>query len=386
MTLLSRLQYLGLTKETTPNTYAPAQRYVPVTGPKPEDVIEPLRDESIRGNDTVLQGIYGGASHSTFDYTIPHLYTDVIGDHLRAILGPDTVTAGVSTTLSGGTIVGATSISVAATIPVGSTIQIDTGTKTEYAITGTPSGAGPYTIPLTSTGTGTALAQAHSTGVAVVAATKHTFAQDQRANPIPTYSLTQYNKIETRGYAGCVLSDLDLKIDPKAAVSADAKWTGMPSAMESTVAPTFSSAQPVLGWQWALTLAGIASTRATSGEYSLKRAVEPINSSDGTQGPREIFAGALELDYKMKAIFENDIDFSQFQGYTSVPVVSTLTQALAFGGSVLTITSDNQKYIKFVPDFSTAYLSADIDSSASFNSTDNGLLAVTLTNFNSTAY
>lgn len=386
MTLLARLQYLGLAKEATPNTYAPAVRYVPVTGPKPEDVIEPLRDESIRGNDTVLQGIYGGASHSTFDYTIPHLYTDIIGDHFRAIIGPDTVTAGASTTLSASTIVGATSISTAATIPVGSTIQIDTGTKTEYAITGTPSGAGPYTIPLTSTGTGTALAQAHSSGVAVVAASKHSFAQDQRATPIPSYSLTQFNKIETRGYAGCVMSELDLKIDPKAAVSADAKWMGMPSATETTVAPTFSSAQPVLGWQWALTLAGIASTRALTGDYSLKRAVEAINSSDGTQGPREIFPGALEVDYKMKAIFENNTDFSQFQGYTSVPVVATLTQALAFGGSVLTITSTNQKYTKFAPDFSTEYLSADIESSGSFNSTDNGLLVVTLSNFSSTAY
>lgn len=386
MTLLSRLQTLGIAKETTPGTYLAATRYIPITSPKPEDVIETLRDESIRGNDAVLQGIYGGASHSTFDYTIPHLYTDVIGDHLRAILGPDTVTAGASTTLSAATLVGATSITTAATIPVGSTIQIDTGTKAEYAITGTPSGAGPYTIPLTSTGTGTALAQAHASAAPVVVASTHTFKQDGRANPIPTYSLSQYNKIETRGYPGCVLSDLNIKIDPKAAVSADAKWMGFPSATQSNVAATFSSAQPVLGWQWALTLGGTPSTRGVSGEYDIKRATEPINSSDGTQGPREIFAGALEADFKLKAIFENNTDMLQFLGYTTVPIVSTLTQALAFGGSVLTLTSSGQKFIKFTPDFSGTYLAADIEAAGAFNSTDNGVLAVTLTNFNSTAY
>lgn len=386
MSILARLQSLGLAKEATPGTYVPPVRWVPITAPKPEDVITTLRDESLRGNDAVLQGIYGGAAYSTFDYTIPHLYTDVLGDHLRAVLGPDTVTAGVSTTLSATTTVGATSITTAASIPLGSTIQIDTGTKTEYAITGTPTGSGPYTIPLTSTGTGTTLAQGHNSGVAIVAASIHTFKQDQRANPIPTYSLSQFNKIETRGYAGCVLSDLDLKIDPKGAASADAKWQGFPSATQSNTAAAFSNAQPVLGWQWALTLGGTPSTRGITGDYTLKRATAPIHSSDGTQAPREIFAGALEVDFKLKAIFENNLDYTQFTGYTSVPIVSILSQALAFGGSVLTITSTGEKFIKFVPDFSGTYLQADIDASGAFNATDGGVLAVSLSNFSSTAY
>jgi hypothetical protein len=386
MSLLSRLQYLGIAKEPVPGTYTAAARYIPVTAPKPEDVIETLRDESIRGNDAVLQGIYGGASHSTFDYTIPHLYTDVLGDHLRAILGPDTVTAGASTTLSALTTVGATSISTAVTIPTGSTIMIDTGTKTEYAITGVPSGAGPFTIPLVSTGTGTTLAQGHAAAAAVVVASTHSFKQDQRAAVVPSYSLSQYNKIETRGYPGCILADFGVKIDPKGAVSADAKWMGFPSATQTTVAPTWVTQQPVLGWQWGLTLGGVASTRGLTGDYTLKRATEPINSSDGTQGPREVFPGALEVDYKMKAIFENNTDLLQFLGYTTVPIVSTLTQALGFGGSVLTITSSGQKFIKFTPDFSGTYLAADIDAAGAFNATDGGVLAVTLTNFISSAY
>jgi hypothetical protein len=386
MTILSRLQTLGIAKEVTPGTYLAAVRSIPVTAPKPEDIIETIKDESIRGNDDVLQGIYGGASYATFDYTIPHLYNDVIGDHFRGIIGPDTVTPGVSTTLSATTTVGATSITTAASIPLGSTIKIDVAGLVEYAITGTPTGAGPYTIPLVSTSSGTTLSKGHTSGVAVVAASTHLFKQDQRAAAIPTYSLSQYNGVETRGYPGAVISDLGLKIDPKGAVQADAKWTSGPSATQSNAAATFSQAQPILGWQWGLTLAGVASTRGLTGDYTLKRTVEPINSSDGTQGPREIFPGALELDFKLKAIFENNIDFTQFTGYTQIPVVSTLTQALAFGGSVLTITTNAQKFTKFVTDFSGQYVAADIDASAYFNSTDNGLTQVSLTNFLTTAY
>jgi hypothetical protein len=388
MSLLARLQTLGLAKEATPGTYVPALRSVPITAPKPEDVITPLRDESIRGNDAVLQGIYGGASWSTFDYTIPHLYPDVLGDHVRAILGPDTLTAGITTTLSASVVAGATSITTAVSIPTGSTIMIDTGVKTEYFTSGTPTGAGPYTIPVTAGmgAGGNSLLNAHTSAVAVVSASTHTFKQDQRANPIPTYSLSQFNKIETRGFTGCVESDFGIKIDPKGAVSADAKWMGMPSATQSNVAAVFSNAQPVLGWQWGLTLAGVASTRGITGDYTLKRATAAIHASNGAQAPREIFAGALECDFKMKAIFENNLDYTQFTGYTSVPIVSTLTQPLAFGGSVITITSTGQKFIKFVPDYSGTYLACDIDSSGVNNTTDNGVLAVSVSNFINTAY
>lgn len=388
MTLLARLQTLGIGKEPTPGTYQAAIRSIPVTGPKPEDVVGELRDESIRGNDAVLQGIWAGPSMTTFDYTIPHLYPDVVGDLLRAMIGPDTLSAGITTTLSTTTTAGATSISVAASIPAASTVMIDTGNKVEYFTSGTPTGSGPYTIPV-SVGAGpggNSLQYAHTSTVAVISQSTHAFAQDQRANPVPSYSLSQYDKIETRGYVGCALSDLDIKIDPKGAVSADSKWSGFPSITESNVAAVFSQVNPFVGWMWTLSLGGVASTRGLSADYALKRAVEAINSSDGTQGPREIFPGALESDCKLKAIFENNTDFTQFQGYTMAALLSTLTQPLAQGGAILAITNTGTKYVKFAPDYSGIYTTADIDSSSAFNATDSGVVTASLKNFVSTQY
>src|SRR5215469_15157832 len=156
MTLLTRKTSVGLAKETTQGTFVAPVRFVPQVSAKPEDIISPLRDESIQSNDTVLQGIYGGPAYSTFEYSVPHMYPDVLGDLLRAIIGPDTLTAGASTTLSSSSTVGA------ATISVGSTILIDTGANAEYAVTGTPTGAGPFTIPITTPATGLTKAHASS--------------------------------------------------------------------------------------------------------------------------------------------------------------------------------------------------------------------------------
>lgn len=72
----------------------------------------------------------------------------------------------LSTTLSASTIIGATSISTVASIPSGTAIRIGLDGTTEFALTGAPSGAGPYTIPLTSPAGG--LVFAHSSGSSII--------------------------------------------------------------------------------------------------------------------------------------------------------------------------------------------------------------------------
>ena len=379
MTLLSRLATLGLAKETTADTYVAPVRFVPITGQKPEDQITPLKDESIRGNRTVLQDQYQGPGWSTFDYTIPHAYPDVIGDHLRAILGADTTTAGVSTTLSSAAAAAATTISVAASIAANSYISIDTGTLQEYRKVTAVSGAGPYTLTLD-----TALTSAHASSVAVVATTSHAFKGGTAAPP--TYSLTYFNGYETRGYPGCVLNELGVKIDPKGAISCDSKWVGFPSAVQSNATASFSTVQPNIGYQWALSAGGTNSTRGLSLDFTIKQNAAPLDTSDGTQAPREIFAGGVECDFKLKAIFENNNDFTAFLTYAKQALTSTIQQPSTLGGASLALTVSKAVYSKFATDFSGQYVAVDIDGSGLFNATDNGPLSAVLQNFITTTY
>src|SRR5206468_1927524 len=113
----------GLAKESVQGTYAAPTDSVPFTKAQYEDMIDPLRDESIRANDAVLQGLYQGIWTTSWDIET-HAYPDVSGHWLRGMVGPDTPVAGVSTTLSANTVVGATSITTAASIPLNSVIMI----------------------------------------------------------------------------------------------------------------------------------------------------------------------------------------------------------------------------------------------------------------------
>lgn len=392
MTFLSRRSFIGIAKESTHGTYATPAFYIPATNIAGEDVFAPIRDESYRGNDTVLQGLYQGAGDGTFGFDIM-AYPDAVGYLLRAAIGPDTVTAGTSTTLASNCVAGATTLSLTASVPSNSTIQIsDTGgANLEWVQVGTITGTGPYTAPVTSPSSGTKFAHT-AAGGAVVSQSTHTFAQSPTTAQV-SYSITRYDvavnsgTTSTRGVPGCKLSEMAIKIDPKGSVTMSPKWISWLSATQPNPTPTFSSLQPFLGWQWALTDGGSASTRGLTYDVTLKRTgTEALHASNGQQGPREVFQGAFEADGSLKAIFENDNELSLFLQYTQMPFVCTVTQPAASGGNVLTLTHSKAGLSKGVVDSTGAYLAATFDLSAIYNSTDAGAMTATLTNYSSTAY
>jgi hypothetical protein len=385
MTLLGRLAYVGLAKEATQGTWLTPTYYLPCTKLDFEIGYDPLRDESYRNNDSNLQGLYQGAGDSTVDLEW-NAYPDSVGYALR-IIGPDTVTPGVTTTLSASTTAGATSITTAATIPLGSTIQIDTGAKIEYATTGTPTGVGPFTIPIVTPAGG--LTFAHTSAVAVLSQTTHTFKQSASAAK-PTYSLTQHNAFEAWGYPGCMLTDVSLKVDPKGIATVGAKYIGWIGSVQSAT-PAFSEPPPFLGWQFAMTNAGATSTRGLSYDLALKRPGEAIHASNGSQQPREVFTGVLDADITYKAIYESDADYNLYlnalQGNpTSMALVQPIGAGVDAGGASLTITTTQGGWSKGKPDVSGTYVQADFEINGVYNTTDSGSVQAILKNYVSAAY
>ena len=386
MTYLSRLSTIGLAKETTQGTYVAPTVSVPFTKGQYTDDITQLRDESVRGNDVVLQGVYQGTAHSSFDVET-HFYPDITGHWLRAMIGPDTTTPGVSTSLSSASSAGATSISTAASITANSYIQIDTAANLEYAKVTAVSGTGPYTLTVTGAGSSGGLLFAHTSSTAVVSQTTHTFKQNRTfATVWPTYSWTVTDGVETRGFPGCVMSDLQIKIDPKGTVTIAPKFIGWPGAAQSTWTYAASKLAPFLGWQWQMTNAGGSSNRGLTLDLNLKRATEPIHASMAQQGPREVFAGALDASGAYKAIYDTQADLNLYLQGTQSPTTATITQPIAAGAASLTLTMTQSAYTKGAVELGGQYIQAGFDLSGINNVTDSGAIQAVLMNFQSAAY
>jgi len=387
VTYLSRLTKLGLGKEGTQYTYTTPTVSVPFTTAKFVDVIAPLRDESIRANDAVLQMLQQGPASTTWDLET-NGYADLIGHWFRAMIGPDTLSAGVTTSLASNCSAGATTLSLTAAVPANSVLQISDsgGANLEWIKVSTVTGSGPYTATVTIPTAGTKYGHT-AAGGAVLSQSTHSFRQSRTFSTVwPTYSFTTDDGTDQLGWAGCVMSDLALKIDPKGYVTCSPKFLGFPSAAESTFAYAASAAQAVVGWAWTVTNAAASSTRGLTMDFTFKRATEIVQASTGGQAPREIFPGSLECDGSYKAIFENDQDINLFKNYVQLPTVHTLSQPVTSGGAVLAITMSQSGYTTGEVDLGSAYVQLSQSMSGIANTVDGGVTSVSLQNFVNSAY
>lgn len=381
---MSRLATLGLAKEATTGVYLVPTTAIPFTKADWSDDYTEIKDTSIRGNDSTLQGLYQGPVVTSWSIDL-FAYPDVAGHFLRGIIGPDTVVAGVTTATSGTSIAGATSISTTASIAAQSYIQIDTGANLEYAKVTAVTGVGPYTLTVTGAGATGGLLFGHAAAAAVVSQSTHTFKQSATA-PKATYSLTVWDTTQTLGYSGAVVSDLQIKIDPKAAVTLSAKLKTFPTVVQSSFVPTYTALDPVLGWEWNMTNAGGASTRGLSYDLTIKRTADDIHSSDGVQAPREIFQGALDADGSYKAIFESQTDLNLYTQYVQSPATATLVQPIAKGAAGLTLTTSKSGWFKGKREWGSPYVQASFSLSGIFNAVDGGSVQAILSNFQAAAY
>jgi hypothetical protein len=374
VTFLSRLAFLGGAKETVNGTPVAPAFTIPFSKAQYDTIFVPIRDETVRANDVVLQGLYQGPADGTFDIET-HFYPDLAGFFLRMI-GPDTVTNGqTTTTTGGGNTAGSTSLTTAAPLTTGAIVQIGTGATQEWLTVTT--GGTPNTVP--------ALKFTHPAADPVIAQYTHTFTQSSVTRP-PSYTLSVFDNIDYRTFAGAMMTDLSIKIDPKGSVSMNPKFVTWPEATAASFVPTFNVVQPQLGWQWTVTNAGGVSTRGLTMDFTIKRTGEAIHTGNGLQTPRETFVGALEVDGAYKAIYENTTDMSLYLQYTQTPTVHSVIKPVSLGGESLVITMSQSGYHKAVRDLSQQYVQATFDVSAVNNSTDGGITKVVLKNYVSAAY
>ncbi len=385
MTQLSKLAILGIALETDTGTYVEPTDFIPFTKCDYEDVFAAIKDNSYRGNDSDLQGLYQGVSEADWGIDLM-AYPTITGYLLRGMIGPDTVTAGTATTLAALSALGATTLSSTATIAVGSIIQVDTGSLLEYAKVTAVSGSGPYALTVTTVaGSAVGMTKAHASGVAVVAASRHVFAQSIDPADRATFSFTIFDTLGTKSYSGAAMSDLDIKIDPKNAVSLATKFKSFQNVDATDMTPSFTALPPALGWQWTMTNAGGSSTRGLSYDMKVTRKLDVIHSSDGRQSPREIFQGALDVEATYKAIYENQTDLNLFLNWVQSPVTALLTQPVYAGGSTLALTMSKSGFHKGKREWAN-YVEATFNVSGIYNATDGGILTATLYNFRSDAY
>lgn len=310
-------QFVGIANETSQGTPVAMTATVLVTEAKPKDNPTFLDDKSFRGSMGNDFAKIAGVKSAEFELGgpaygdgLPYFLRNILGD--MAVTGTSTGTGG--TTLSAGTAVGATSITTVATIPAGTSVQIGTGATAECAVTGTPTGSGPYTIPITLPG-GLAFQHASAQPVQPVTAPytqAHSLLNSGGGQPISqtiTHFLGPTNSSGARQYPGFCVSELGLKFNAESELLTwSAKGTSFPS-VPAGAAPVAnpSGSLPVASWRMLVGVGGPAAggtllATVTDGEVNIKRELSPYYTVNGTQAPYIIQRGALSVEGKLNLV------------------------------------------------------------------------------------
>lgn len=201
----------------------------------------------------------------------------------------------------------------------------------------------------------------------------------------PSYTITDYNGIDSRQYAGLYFSEVTLKWLTPGRFTASAKAAGMFATTTSKPAfPAYDSASVYIPWEMASTVSA-ANTHIINMELDLKRKVDPIWGMNNSQQPNLASVGPLEVTGKIDYAVADNTELNYylqntqpqatflFTGASTVNTMKLHFQTLAF--ETPTVTDRSKDYLVVTSTFRGIY-----------NSTDAGPLKITLTNSRTASY
>jgi hypothetical protein len=386
--VLSSNAKLGIAAEPATAVYEVPTFTVPfASGTRYRSAITQLYDTTIRARDTDIQDIQQG--HYWSDWTLAaEAYPDWAGWLFRAMIGPDAVTPGTVTTFTQASAPGASSVLLAAAPPANAVLQLGSGATLEYAQAGTPTGTGPYLVPVTQPAGG--LQYAHAAGDPAQSQARHLFQQDRTGTTVwPSYSLTTDDGVDQLGWPGCFPGRVRLQVQDSGYARLVSDWSGWPPETVATFPEAQSNAQPFAGWSWAITTAGGTSTRGMSLDLALTRPLDIVLTCDGSQAPYVISPGAMRVNGAYKAIYDTPADLNLYRQAIQEPAIWTLTQPALLGGASISVTLSLSGWTAGAVSLEEQYVTADFKLSGIANPADSpsyGVSSVVLTNFTQAPY
>lgn len=350
ITFASNLSQLALGREAQAGTAVPPTTLLPVDKADLSDEIAKIEDKAWRGSLVGVYNVVPGPVYSSLSFSgpvladsFPYLLSNILGDNVYSAAP----TGSGATTLSAPVnVVGAPSVTAAAVVAPGTVIQIDTGPAAEVRTVTTTTGTAPnVTVNLNAPLNGL-----HASGVALVpVAAPFTVAQSLlnsggvsgQAQP-STLTIVDQNWVTAgtgaRAYPGACLEELTIKADPGSLFGFDAKAQAFPSAPAATGVGQLaaSAVLPNAGWKLTTSLAGSPVGNVESVELTIKRALEVVNTVDGTQAPLTIRRGVLDVSGKMTIVAADESPLLAYLAQNNIPLSVALDNGAVGAGQLHT--------------------------------------------------
>lgn len=140
------------------------------------------------------------------------------------------------------------------------------------------------------------------------------------------YTFTDYNGLNARQYSDCKYEELTLGFTADGLVTVKSKVQGWASVVGATPTPSFSALQPVAAYVGVVTIGGSSQLNVMSGDISIKRPIDVMQTVDGNQDPYKVWQGPVTVTGKLDFVHETDADFQRYLSNTQPTFDITFTQ------------------------------------------------------------
>ena len=193
------------------------------------------------------------------------------------------------------------------------------------------------------------------------------------ADAQPTsFTLEDMYVAENRYYPGCKVTNFGFNFNSEGMLEYTAKLMGWPSSTTATATPSFSTVVPTPVWRGSVSIGGSTIGYTTDGSVTVTRAAEAIFGIDTTQGPYEIFVGALDTTGSFTFVMENDTELTRFLTNTQPALTLTFAQGAGASATSIAFTITKGAYTAAAIDRSADHVQISVDFSAIANTTDAG--------------
>jgi hypothetical protein len=190
-----------------------------------------------------------------------------------------------------------------------------------------------------------------------------------------SFTLTDYYVAGNRYYPGCQITDFSMTFNADGQLEYTTKMSGFPSQTTSAATPSFSTVVPTPVWAGTVSIGGASIAYTTAGTITMTRKNEVIYGISSTQGPYEVFLGALDTTGNLTFVMENDDELTRYLTNTQPALTFTWAQGAGATATSIGFTLTKGAYTTAAIDRSADHVTITLDINAIANTTDAGSTA-----------
>jgi hypothetical protein len=174
----------------------------------------------------------------------------------------------------------------------------------------------------------------------------------------------------TRQFPGAQCSEVAFRFNADGLLEYTARYEGFKSAVVANPTASFTALVPMAAWRGVTTIGGSGNLNLQTGELTIKRQVSAIFNVSGSQSPKSVWQGPVEVDGRATFIMEDDTELTRY--LTNTPPIFLLAFSQGAGGTaeLIQFTMTKCAYVVGEPVRSKDYVECNITFKGIANTTD----------------